>query len=87
MESFDRETRLDLLKKEAIIEHVARTALARIIGDRRLWPHFANTGALSRFWTLTPAGRRKIWGDPINSMEAFTDFDPKFINDGLLGGP
>ena len=33
LEGFDRATRLDLLKKEAIIEHVSRTALARIIGN------------------------------------------------------
>jgi hypothetical protein len=87
LEGFDRATRLDLLKKEAIIEHVARAALARIIGDRRLWPYFANTGALSSFWALTPAERRQIWGDPINPMDAFTDFDPNYIHDGLLGRP
>jgi hypothetical protein len=46
LEGFDRETRLDLIKKEAIIEHIARTALVRIIGDSRLWPHFANTESL-----------------------------------------
>jgi hypothetical protein len=32
LESFDRETRLDLLKKEAIAEHIGRTVLARVLG-------------------------------------------------------
>jgi hypothetical protein len=41
LESFDRQTRLDLLKKEAITEHIARSAIARIVGDSNLWPHFA----------------------------------------------
>jgi hypothetical protein len=87
LEGFDRETRLDLLKKEAIAEHIARTALARIVGDSNLWPHFANTSALSAFWALPEADRRRIWGDPINPLDALADFDPKYIHDGLLGGP
>ena len=36
LEGFDRETRLDLLRKEAIAEHIARAALARIVGDSNL---------------------------------------------------
>lgn len=32
LESFDRQIRLDLLKKEAITEHIARSAIARIVG-------------------------------------------------------
>jgi hypothetical protein len=31
--------------------------------------------------------RKRIWGDPINPMEAVADFDPKYIHDGLLGAP
>ena len=50
--AFDRETRLDLVKKEAITEYVARTALARVIGNSNLWQHFANTPALGSFWAL-----------------------------------
>jgi len=87
LEGFDRATRLDLLKKEAIAEHIARTALAKIIGDSTLWPHFANTPALAKFWVLSAADRRKIWGVPIDPMEALKDFDPQYIHDGLLGGP
>jgi len=49
LEGFDRQTRLDLLQKEAVIDHVARTTLARIIGNSSLWPHFANTTSLAAF--------------------------------------
>jgi hypothetical protein len=85
LESFDRETRLDLLKKEAIAEHIARTALGRIVGESNLWPHFANTTALATFWALPPAARQRIWGDPIKPLDALADFDPQSIHDNDLG--
>jgi hypothetical protein len=85
LETFDRPTRLDLLKKTTIAEHIARTALARIIGQPSLWPHFANTSALAQFWSRPTAEREKIWGHPIDPMQAVADFDPKYIHDGLLG--
>lgn len=87
LENFDRELRLDLLKKEAIIEYIARKALARIVGDSNLWPYFANTPALGAFWALPDADRRRIWRDPVDPMVAVADFDPKYIHDGLLGAP
>jgi hypothetical protein len=87
LEGFDREIRLDLLKKEGIAERIARTALARILGDSNLWAHFANTSSLATFWALPKADRRRIWGDPINPLDALADFDPQFIHDGLLGAP
>jgi len=87
LEGFDRDTRLDLLKKEAIVEHIARTALARIIGDGALWQHFANTSALAKFWALSPTERQQAWGGPIDPMEALRDFNPAYIHDGHLGKP
>jgi hypothetical protein len=87
LEGFDRETRLDLVKKEALTEYVARTALARVIGNSNLWQHFANTPALGSFWALPAPDRRRIWGDPVNLMDAIADFDPKYIHDGHLGAP
>jgi len=87
LECFDHATRLDLLKKEAMVEHVARTSLARILGDETLWPRFASTPALAKFWALTPDERRRIWGDPIDPLDAIAAFDPKNIHDGLLGAP
>lgn len=87
LETFDREVRLDLLKKEAIVEHIARAALARVVNQDALWPHFGNTAALEKFWALTPDERRKIWGDPIDPMASIADFDPKYLHDGHLGKP
>jgi hypothetical protein len=85
LEYFDRATRLELARKEAVVEHIARTAVARAIGDDALWPHFGNTPALEKFWALTPAEQKKIWGDAINPLAAIADFDPQYIHDGLLG--
>jgi hypothetical protein len=87
LEGFDRATRLDLVKKEAIVEHIARTTLARIIGDDRLWPYFASTPALAKFWALSPAERQRIWGAPIDPNDGLAGFDPTYIHNGLLGGP
>ena len=85
LETFDRDVRLDLVKKEAIVEYIARTALARIIIRDALWPHFGNTAALEEFWALSPDERREIWGDPIDPMVSVAEFDPEYLNDGHLG--
>jgi hypothetical protein len=87
LEDFDREVRLDLLRKERFVEHIARHALARVLADRNLWPHFGNAAGLTTFWALLAADRRQIWRDPINPLDALAYFDPKYIHDGLLGGP
>lgn len=85
LETFDRKVRLDLVKKEAIVEYIARTALARIISEDALLTHFGSTAALEAFWTLSPDRRRGIWGDPIDPMVPLADFHPKYINDERLG--
>jgi hypothetical protein len=85
LESFDRATRLDLVKNEAIVEHIARTALARIVGDDALWPHFANSSALATFWALAALDRKLIWGDPIDPLDVIANFDPKYIHNSSLG--
>ena len=86
LEIFDRDERLDLVQKEAIAEHIARNALAHIIGTPPLWPHFGNTDALGPFWNLDPAERQKIWGPPkINTTDALVGYNPDFITDGALG--
>ena len=85
LESFDRETRLDLLKKEATIEFIARSALMRIVNKTTLWPHFANTTALAKFWALSEAERRQLWGDTFDTATALVDFDARLIHDGHLG--
>lgn len=84
LETFNREVRLDLLKKEAIAEYVARTALARIVSQDSLWQHFGNTSALEGFWDLSPTERRKAWGDPVDPLAAIADFDPNHLHDRHL---
>ncbi|MBI5130024.1 MAG: hypothetical protein HZA66_11330 [Rhodopseudomonas palustris] len=86
LEPFDRTTRLNIMRNEAVIEHVARTTLSRIVSDQGLWPHFANRTGLTNFWTLHERERRAIWGPPIDPLTAVADFNPKFIDDDILGG-
>ncbi len=85
LERFDRGTRLDLVKKEAIIEYVARTSLARVLGEPTLWPHFVNTSGLDRYWESDPANRRRIWGSPVDPQDALLEFDERYISDADLG--
>jgi hypothetical protein len=85
LEPFERTKRLELVRKEAIVEYIARAALRRIVLNESLWPHFAIRRGLEAFWALTPDERGAIWGDPINPIDALADFDPKYIHDGNLG--
>jgi hypothetical protein len=84
LEPFDRARRLELLRKEAIVEYIARTALFRIVGDESLWPHFANRDGLERFWALDADARQEVWGPCINPLDAVAEFDPKYIHDEHL---
>ena len=87
LEIFDRGQRLELAKKELIVEYIARSTLEKIIGNPKLWGHFANTDALAAFWSLSSPDRKSIWGAPVDPLSALADFDPKYIHDGMLGGP
>jgi hypothetical protein len=82
---FDREVRLDLLKKETIAQYIARTSIARVVENPALWPHFANTTSLAAFWALPGADRKAVWGEPTDPMVSLADFEPKFISDAMLG--
>jgi hypothetical protein len=86
LEGFNREVRLDLLKKEAIVEHIARTSISQIIESPALWRHFSNTASLGAFWSLPDKERKKIWGEPIDPMVALAKYDPKYIDNDVLGG-
>ena len=85
MEPFDRAKRLEIVRKEAVIEYIARTALCRIVLNESLWPHFANRKGLEAFWALPPGARRAIWGEPVNPLAPLAEFEPKYIHDGNLG--
>ena len=80
LEVFDRNAML-----EEIVEYIARSALVRVLLDRNLWPHFANTPALRSFWALDDRQRGALWGAFINPYDAPADFDPQFISDAQLG--
>lgn len=86
LEVFDRDRMLDLVQKEAIADHIARHALAHVIGTPSLWQHFGNTAALAPFWQLPSADRQKLWGPAtIKTKDALAGYDPKYISDGALG--
>jgi hypothetical protein len=85
LEVFDRNAMLELVKKLEMMEYIARSALVRILLDRNLWPHFANTPALQSFWALDHRQQGGLWGALINPYDALTEFDPKFISDAQLG--
>jgi len=85
LENCDRNERLELARKEAIAEYIARNILARVIGHKALWKHFANTSALKKFWTLPKEDRRAIWGNPIDPLEPVAAFNPEDIPNRMLG--
>jgi hypothetical protein len=87
LEVFDRAARLDLVKKLEMMEYIARSALVRVLLDRNLWQHFANTPALKAFWALDEGQRRALWGTTVNPHDALADFDPRYISNAQLGGP
>lgn len=79
LDPLKRETQVDLTKKEAIIEHIARTTLARIVLNDALWQHFTNKTALADFWKKPAAERQAIWGDPIDPVDALAEFDERYL--------
>lgn len=87
LENYDRDVRLGLLQKEVVAEYIARTALARIMGNEAILHHFANSSALAEFWALPQAERHRIWGAPVDPDDALADYEPRYISDGELGGP
>jgi hypothetical protein len=85
LEPFDRTKRLEIVRKEAVIEHIARSALHRIVLNESLWQHFANRRGLEAFWALAPDAQRAIWGEPVNPLAPLAEFEPQYIHDGDLG--
>jgi hypothetical protein len=81
LDPLSRATQVDLTKKEAVIEHIARTTLARIALNDALWPHFTSKASLTGFWAKPAAERQAIWGIPVDLLEALKDFDERFLPD------
>jgi len=86
LDPLSRATQIDLTKKEAIVEHIARTTLARIILNDALWPHFTNKAALAAFWALPATERKAIWGAPVDPMDSLAEFDERYLPEVQLGG-
>lgn len=85
LERFNRDVRMDILQKEIVVETIARSVLAKIIGVPALWPHFANTDGLAAFWALQPAERAAIWGAPYNPLAVLAGLHLSEISDYELG--
>jgi hypothetical protein len=79
LDPLTRPVQVDLTKKEAVIEHIARTTLARIVLNDQLWAHFTSKTALGDFWAKPVDERRAIWGPPIDPMEALAEFDERYL--------
>ena len=78
LEKFDRNLRLDLVRKVGMVEFIARTALVRVLTSPSLHGHFATTKAAEAFWTLPIEEQRRLWGDPVNpddGMDGIRDSD------------
>jgi hypothetical protein len=87
LESFDRNTRLDLLKKVAVVR-TYRTNIARPDrGRENFLAALRKHRRLGSVRALPDLDRRQLWGPAINPLDALADFDPKLIHDGHLGGP
>lgn len=81
LDPLSRTTQVDITKKEAIIEHIARTTLARIVLNEALWPFFTSKASLAGFWAKPAPERQAIWGTPIDPMDALIEFDERFLPD------
>jgi hypothetical protein len=85
LEIFDRNIRLDLAKKDAITEYIARSALVRILSDPYLCAHFGSAATLASFWSISTEERQRIWGSAIAPMDVISDFEEAFVTDAQLG--
>jgi hypothetical protein len=61
-------------------------ALARIVLNEHLWPHFTSKAAMANFWTKSAVERQLIWGDPIDPMNALEEFDERNLPEAQVVG-
>ncbi len=85
LEEFDRDVRLDIARKEAISEFIARTCLVRILSHRDLRQHFGNVDALRAFWQLDRQQQIKLWGQPVDLNAVLRGFNFERVSDQELG--
>jgi hypothetical protein len=80
-----RPVREDLFRKAALMEHLARHCISRVLLTKSLWPHFSSPVALQNFWMLSPDQRGKLWGATIDLPGAMSEFSGQYISDVDLG--
>jgi hypothetical protein len=80
-----RSAREELFRKSALMEHLARHCISRVLLTKPLWPHFSSPAALENFWKLPAADRANLWGATIDLPGAISDFRGDYIRDVDLG--
>jgi hypothetical protein len=80
-----RPEREELFRKAALMEHLARHCIGRVLLTKSLWPHFSNPGALEGFWNLPPGARGNLWGATIDLPGAMSEFRGQYIQEADLG--
>lgn len=87
LEVYDRNARLDLVKKVGIVEYVVRSCLVRVLETPILHQHFSTTASLEAFWQASLSDREKLWGAAINPMDGIAGINPGDFTDMDLGRP
>ena len=80
-----RVTRIAILRKAALMEHLSRHCIGRILATKTLWPYFSSPAALERFWKLPLDRRCKLWGPQIDLSSDLAGFRSENIGDSDLG--
>jgi len=79
LDPLERQVQIELIKKEAIVEHIARTTLVRIVLNDALWSHFTGKAALASFWAKPAGERQAIWGPSIDPLVSLAQFDERYL--------
>ena len=87
IEPSGKHERIEITRHAAILEAVVRTCFTKLLSERSLWPYFRTDGALQRFWSLTDADRRALWGAAIPVVDLIADFQEQWITEEQLGLP
>lgn len=85
LEEFDRNARLEIARKEAVSEFVARTCLVRILSSDTLRRHFGNVNAARAFWLLDRQQQAELWGKPVDMKSALQGINFDHVSDQELG--
>lgn len=85
LEEFDRGVRLEIARKEAVSEFIARTCLLRILSSDVLRRHFGNVDAARAFWQLGRQQQAELWGKPVDMQSVLQGVNFDHVSDQELG--